>query len=170
MALVASRPDYFLLALDLSDATVVQGIQWVAQDLARIRATADTRHAPVTVISVPASVYSSELGQQGQRDMGFLVASEMLVTHAPDEAIHQAATLAGLRFDSVLSDFRREANNEPLHFRYDGHFNAAGHRLFTRLITPVVVSAIEEARQLAARESNITDLSSAEGQRDLPEN
>jgi hypothetical protein len=66
----------------------------------------------------------------------FLTASE------PDDLVRGAAKRAGLRSESVMSAFRREASRRVLYYEWDGHFNQAGYELFAELLTPVVAQYI----------------------------
>ena len=89
-----ARPDYFSLALELDDEGIQQGVDRMAGDLTRIKVTADRQPVPVITMSVPSPVYVSELDQQGQRELGFIVTSEMLTDRCARRG-HSAGDGAG---------------------------------------------------------------------------
>ncbi len=58
----------------------------------------------------------------------------MLTLDNADTAIARAASEANVEFFSVLHPFRTEAQGQSLYYKFDGHFNPDGHRIFAQLI------------------------------------
>lgn len=154
--LAVRSPQIWTDTLDGYDGELGRGIEDMAGALRRIKTTADRHDIPVLAISVPYATYASESSQQGFAQLGYVMTPEMLMTHAPDEAVRQAASLAGVPFTLVTSSFRKEAQRESLFFHFDGHFNAAGNRVFAELVTPVVAAAIDSSpsRQAASESAS----------------
>ena len=95
-------------------------------------------NASVLVVSVPYGAYVSPAGYESRRRLGFSVTPEMLSSDATDEAVAEACRRAGLPFHNVTARFRRASADLDLFFELDGHFNAAGNRLFGESLAPAV--------------------------------
>ena len=71
--------------------------------------------------------------------MGFDVDERFMTTGIMDEAIERAAKGAQIEFVTVTNKFREKCRNKtPLFFRYDGHMNAYGNRLYAEQLVPIV--------------------------------
>jgi lysophospholipase L1-like esterase len=137
------RPDYFIHAFDPERPQTQERIRQLSAQLSRIRTYAASARAAVMVAAVPYGLYASR--QQfdvRQNGYGFTLDPRMLSSNWADEAIRLAAAGAGVPVFSATQVFRA-MDGAPLFFRFDGHFTAAGHRLFAEQLTPAVAGTLE---------------------------
>lgn len=123
---------------------VQQAIASVSWELRRIRKASERSQARVIVVSVPLGVYISPRKLETYGQIGFVVENEMLQTTRVDEAGRDASFRAGLDFYEVTHPFREVAGRRDLFFKFDGHFNIAGCRLFAEGIEPFVTAELDD--------------------------
>lgn len=144
--LAVHSPDYFMETMSLNSPTTRGHITQVADELRRIRAVADQNNAKAIVVSMPYGIYVSKNSFASRQRLGFAASPQMLTSDQPDEAIKQAAQLAGLEFYEVTREFRDAAPDHELFFALDGHLNRDGHALFARAVTPFIRLCVKSAR------------------------
>jgi lysophospholipase L1-like esterase len=144
-----SEPSAWRESIDLGSRRVRRGIRQLGTALEEIREAANAAGAALAVVSSPNGYFCSERVQQSYAQMGIEIAPDALSTRAMDEAIARAAARAGLDAFDLSDRFRREARARDLFFRYDGHFNRDGHRLFAEGIEEFVRAKLQ-SREPAA--------------------
>ncbi|MCO5060652.1 MAG: SGNH/GDSL hydrolase family protein [Kiritimatiellae bacterium] len=92
-------------------------------------------------------MYSAKRDWENWRNVGFEVFPEMLTMDNADTAIARAASEANVEFVSVLHSFRTEAQRQPLYYKFDGHFNPDGHRIFAQLIALKIAPILQAIEQ-----------------------
>jgi GDSL-like Lipase/Acylhydrolase family len=138
------RPDEMQKTLALEDPTVCAPIQEISAQLRRIKGYAEGARGRVVVVSLPNGFFVSRAMLDSYARMGFAVDEANLATTKMDEASRRAAAGAGLAFFDVTDVFRQAERGRRLFFRYDGHFNPEGQRLFAASIEPFVTAAISD--------------------------
>lgn len=136
---VIKQPRYFLDIYNNDQPEVQSLISAMAGSVARIKATAEQFGSEVIVVSVPYKVYASRRDFESGQRLGLDLIPEMTENDSADEAIKSACQIAGVKFFSVMSEFRKAAADKRLFFEMDGHFNQAGHRVFADLLTTQLV-------------------------------
>lgn len=138
------RPDYFLETMDTSRPAVRSMISAMSRALTAIKEEAARNNAEVVVVSIPYKVYASRRDLESSRRLGLSLVPEMVTSNAAGEAISAACAGAGVRIFDLTEAFRAEAENMPLFFELDGHFNPKGHEVFARLLTPAMQGYLSE--------------------------
>jgi hypothetical protein len=136
ISLSVHNPNYFVDMIDLTNPDTQLSIDSLTTELKRIKKIAQANQAEVIVIAIPYGIYINDDYLEKNRQLGFTVNPDMLSSTVPDEAITIAADRAGIKFISVLASFRQ--NSEHLFYDLDGHFTAAGNRLFAEELTPLI--------------------------------
>lgn len=136
--LAIHEPDYMAVTMELGNPFTGSLISEMGNQLWRIRQVAARYGARVVVVSVPYRVYVNRFDWDQVKRLGFVVTEDMLTGTAPDDAIRLACDRAGLQFDSVTDEFRREVKGRHLYFEFDGHFNREGSVLFSKLLAPLI--------------------------------
>ena len=141
-------PDYLVCPLHLERPGVRDAISWMGERLTAIKQAAAKNHAQVIVMGVPYAGYVGETDLQDRKLVGFDTEPAMLTSDAPDDAVRQACSRAGVPFIGILPEFRSRAKQspQPLFYRYDGHFTAAGQRLFAETIAPKLEGLLRTAQ------------------------
>ncbi len=112
--------------------------------LARVRQAAAAQGAGCVVVAVPHPFAVSAENLKAHTELGGQRDEQELTSGAADEALAQACDIAGLPFHSVTAEFREQAPNRQLYFKYDGHFTADGHAYFEECVTPVLERLLNE--------------------------
>lgn len=154
LRLAISRPDYFSGTWELDTSATQLAIEKLFHCVAAVRATADRNGAIPVFVSIPYGMYCSKDDWGNWQRIGFELHQDMLVENHADEAIRRAVRRAGLELYGVLDDFRPIAQQTPLYFPLDGHFNPQGHRAFARLVAERISPTLEDLpRQAQLRPS-----------------
>lgn len=135
-------PKYFSQMLDADSGEIKNLQDKMAEQFARIQNVARLNNARVLIISMPYGTYVSAASLKSRARLGFVAVQEMLTANGPDESIRRASQTAGLAFHDFTQEFRQASSQRNFFFELDGHLNAAGHRYFAELLTPVVRSQI----------------------------
>lgn len=96
----------------------------------------------IAVVSIPYCIYACEKNYKSGLLFGYKLAPTMLSDTNADAAISLACQKAHIPFISVTESFRHFAKKDNLFYAYDGHFNAQGHAVYAKLITPAVIDII----------------------------
>ncbi len=137
---MASRfPNFFVSMANGNDPGLPPCIDRTSACLQRIRRAANQCNARVVVLSVPHGVYVNRPTLLNYRKVGFNLGEDLLDTDVPDRCIEEACRKAHLPFVGVTSEFRRFREAPDLYYPLDGHFTAAGHKLYAELLTPLLV-------------------------------
>jgi lysophospholipase L1-like esterase len=129
-----TMPDYWAW-VQQPPGTLAPYIEDMAAQFAQIKRAAG--EARVLVLSVPYGAYTQDAARRNLARLGFDVPPTLLESALVDNAVAGAADAAGVDFLAVTAAFRAE--DAPLAFYpLDGHFNAAGNRLFAASIAPAV--------------------------------
>ncbi len=140
MAYALYYPRYFVEFEGFTSPEAQDGIAKMSGHLAKIRRVAQTNKAKVIVFSVPYRAYVCASAVQPLRELGFEIDRATSKSSDPDIPMRTAAIINGLEFFEATSLFRKECRERELYYRYDGHFNNEGNRLFAKRVTEVVVA------------------------------
>jgi lysophospholipase L1-like esterase len=135
-------PSFIEKTLDLRNPAVQDGIGIIAKHLAAIKARAGEFGGDVVAISLPNGFFVSPSMLESYARMGFIVRQDYLTTTAMDQALDSAASKAGVGFSAVTGGFREAAARRTLFYRFDGHYNRDGQRLFAESIGPFIASRL----------------------------
>lgn len=124
--------------LDADSPLMQERIARCAEQLGRIKATAEDYGARVAVISIPVLEYTAPCIWLEMSGVEPAVQKMMLATLAPDRAVQEACDLAGLPMIEVTEHFRAQEDSETFFYPYDTHLTVEGHRKFGALIAPLV--------------------------------
>jgi lysophospholipase L1-like esterase len=138
VTLALVEPDHFRMTLHPEEDKTRARMEAMVAQLERIRVVAQRHRARVLVAVVPYGAFVSRRQWEAIRKIGFQVEPGFLTSTAPDDLVREAAERAGLAPVSLTPAFRDVANDRPLYFEWDGHFNEAGHDLYADRLTPLV--------------------------------
>jgi len=143
--LALKAPEVYNATLNLDDAWFQSTISKVADCLRVIAHAAESVGAETVVASLPDGPYVNDHAWQNIQKVGYTVPEGMVDSDGPDEAVHRAASEAGLPFVSVAGEFKKHRGEPDLYFPFDGHMTAKGHTLFAESIAPQVAAIVREA-------------------------
>ena len=132
------RPDEIRNTLDLEQPLVRRGIRGMADEIAKIRRSAERVGGRAVVLSLPNGLFVSRVMLENYARIGVTVRPGDLTTTRMDEAVRRAAAGAGVEFLDVTERFRQAAKTRSLFFPFDGHYNREGHRFFAACIAEFV--------------------------------
>lgn len=143
LRLALTRPNYFSETWDLTTPFTSNSIAVLSACLDTIRLAANAQRAHALALSIPYGMYTTKSDWGNWRNVGFEVFPEMLTLDNADTAIARAASEANVEFFSVLHPFRTEAQGQSLYYKFDGHFNPDGHRIFAQLIAVKIAPILQ---------------------------
>jgi hypothetical protein len=145
------QPNHFLDTYDIERSEVKSMISRMTRNLARIKEAADRYHSRVVVVSIPYKVYASRRDLESSQRLGLSLLPEMVESDSADRAIETACKGVGLEFLEVTNEFRKAANATHLFYEMDGHLNTEGHRVFAKLLTPILADWWTNAKTVGAK-------------------
>jgi hypothetical protein len=139
---ILSWPDYFLTAMDVSGPRAQRAIAEMCRHFKTIHDIARSSNARAIIVSVPcrARVCSADL--QNIALFGVPVPASIADGNL-DAPIQEAAECSGIAFHHVTPSFHERCPREALYYRFDGHLNHAGNRLFAESMIPIVEAVLQ---------------------------
>jgi lysophospholipase L1-like esterase len=144
LASVLRDPEFISKTLVVDNPLVQKAQAEVARQLRRVRTAAESAGGSVVVISLPNGFFVSREMLDSYARMGFIVDQSYLKTEVMDEMVCRAAADIGVKYHGVTENFRRESRQRKLFYKYDGHYNAEGQRLFAESIEAFVAQAVRD--------------------------
>ncbi len=138
-------PDYYRVVMDFGEAQLRDASVRTSDYMARIRDVARANGTRAVVASIPLGPYVNDDEQKNALRLGYKVDALMLSSDRPDMIARNAAAMDGMPFAEATGGFRERHAAQGLFFELDGHFSAAGHRLFAELITPQIAREMGSA-------------------------
>jgi lysophospholipase L1-like esterase len=146
LSYVLNWPNYFLMATEISGPTAQRAIADMCQEFKRIYDIAASIGARALIVSVPfrAHVCSADLPDMAL--LGLPIPTS-IVSADLDTPIREAAACAEVPFHEVTTSFRNRCASEPLYYRFDGHLNRAGNRLFAEDLLPILEGVLRSSSE-----------------------
>lgn len=108
--------------------------------------------AHAIVVDMPYGAYLGGTATTYLREVGFEIPPDLEGDRASENVIERAAVAAELPFVSALRAFS-DRDNGGLFIPFDGHYSAAGARLFADAVAPGVSIALERAPPVRGRQN-----------------
>jgi lysophospholipase L1-like esterase len=152
--LVASAvrgPNFLLDFANEGDSyAFVQCVERSARSMARVKKVAALYGARLLGVSVPLGAYVNRAALDSYRRVGYKVSPELVDSDVPDRAVAAVFAGAGAPCFSVTDAFRAHKDDPTLFFELDGHFTAAGHALFGKLLSTLLKTELQ-AHELSGK-------------------
>jgi hypothetical protein len=117
-----------------STELVENGITGMRGTFSAIRELAEQNGVNVVVASMPYGAYLGGAAAENVRRLGFNIPDFLDHDRSTEDTIRRAAADTGLPFVSVLDGFQAVSSGD-LFIPYDGHYSAAGTKLYAKLLS-----------------------------------
>jgi lysophospholipase L1-like esterase len=143
---VLNWPSYFLIATEISGPTAQRAIAEMCRDFKRIHDVAGSIGARALTVSVPFRAQACSADLPDMALLGLPIPTSIVSANL-DTPIQEAAACAAVPFHEVTASFRNRCASEPLYYRFDGHLNRAGNKLFAENLLPILEAVLRSSSE-----------------------
>jgi hypothetical protein len=126
-------PDFWVDTVK-SSQMIDSGMAGMREAFSAIERIAEANGVSVVVASMPYGAYLGGGAAENLRRLGFNIPDFLDHDRSTDDHIRRAAADVGLQFISVLDGFQAVSSGD-LFIPFDGHYSAAGTKLFAKLVS-----------------------------------
>jgi hypothetical protein len=126
-------PNYFVDPVE-SPKVIDNGVTGMRNLFSAIRTISEENGAGVVVASMPYGAYLGGAAAENIRRLGFNVPDFLERDRSTEDQVSRATAGAGVSFISVLDGFQA-VRNDDLFIPFDGHYSAAGTKLYADLLS-----------------------------------